>query len=62
MKLQQKGLNGMLALTFLCLGIAFAAIAFAGSDSRLTFGLAAVTNLCAAIVFFLRHRAGSGSD
>ncbi|MEQ8231316.1 MAG: hypothetical protein RLW61_20850 [Gammaproteobacteria bacterium] len=62
MTTRKKGFDTVLALAFLCLGIAFAALAFGGSGATLTFALAAVTNLCAAIVFFLRQRGDQGPD
>jgi len=61
MSLRSKKRNQILALAFLALGLAFAALALAGGEARLTLGLAALTNLFAAVVFYMQQRREGGS-
>ncbi len=64
MSLRPHKRNRILALAFLALGLTFAALALAGGEARLTLGLAALTNLLAAFVFYQQQRGrdDSGAD
>ena len=51
-----------LAIAFLCVAVAFAALALSGTEQRLTYSLIALTNLCVGMVFFSRSRAAQQED
>lgn len=56
----EKGHNKLLAIAFLCVGIAFAVLAVSSSSNRFVFLMVAVANIGASVVFFSQHRAAAG--
>ena len=56
----EKGHHKLLAIAFLCVGVAFTVLAVSSSANRFVFLMVAVANIGASVVFFTQHRAGAG--